>query len=175
MDDAINKVRGVHFFFSTITGTFNSSKCKTSETQKKHIEMRNAENWKDDVLSDVETGPEALPFYPGVAYFVAFTPSDTCNGEAIFRTLHEQETQADVCQLRTNLKPLSDETYDEASEKLLREIYLFAKDHNNNAGQEMTARSNQFRLAKKCTILLTTGTKNNSDKHLVVTYMYLFK
>ena len=107
-----------------------------------------------------------------MAYFVAFSPSDTCNAETILRTLHEQETEADVCQLRTNLKPLSDETYYEASEKLLRELYLVVKYHNNNAVQEMTARSNQFRLAKKCTILLTTGMKNNSDKHLVVTYLY---
>ena len=88
-----------------------------SETQKKQVEMRNAEDWKDDVWSDVETEPEALPFYPGVASFVPFTPSDTCNAETILRTLHEQETEADVCQLRTNLKPLPDETYDEASEK----------------------------------------------------------
>ena len=175
MEDAISKVRGVHFFFSSITGTFNSSKCKKSETQKKQVEMRNAEDWKDDVWSDVETEPEALPFYPRVAYFVAFTPSDTCNAETILRTLHEQETEVDVCQLRTNLKPLSDETYDEASEKLLRELYLVVKDHNNNAVQEMTARSNQFCLAKKCTILLMTGMKNNSDKHLVVIYLYLFK
>ena len=64
--------------------------------------MRNAEDWKNDVLSDVETEPDALPFYPGVAYFVAFIPSDTCNGETILRTLHEQETEADVYQLRTN-------------------------------------------------------------------------
>ena len=102
-----------------MTGTFNSSKCKKSETQKKQVEMRHAENLKDDILSNVETEPEALPFYPGVAYFVAFTPSDTCNGETILRTLHEQETEADVCQLRTNLKSLSDETYDEASEKII--------------------------------------------------------
>ena len=53
---------------------------------------------------------QALPFYPGVAYFVAFAPSDICNVETILRTLHEQETEADVCQLRTNLKPFSDET-----------------------------------------------------------------
>ena len=64
MDDAIRKVRGVHFLFSSITGTFNSSKCKKSETQEKQVEMRNAETWKDEVLSDVETEPEALPFYP---------------------------------------------------------------------------------------------------------------
>ena len=96
-------------------------------------------------MSDVETEPETLPFYPGVAYFVAFTPSDTCNGETILRRLHEQETEADVCQLRTNLKPLSDETYDETSEKLLRELYLVVKDHNNNAVQQMTA---QFCLGK---------------------------
>ena len=102
--------------------------------------MRNVEDWKDYVWSDVETEPEALPFYPGVAYFVAFTPSDTCNAETILRTLHEQET---------DLKLLSDETYDEASEKLLRELYLVVKDHNNNAVQEMTARSNQFCLTKK--------------------------
>ena len=42
MDDAISKVPGVHFF-SSITGTFNSSKCKKSETQKKQVEIRNAE------------------------------------------------------------------------------------------------------------------------------------
>ena len=102
MDDAISKVRGVHFFFSSITCTFNSSKCKKSDTHKEQVEMRNAEDWKDDVLSDVETEPEALLFYPGVVYFVAFTPSDTCNGETILRTLHEQETEADVCQLRIN-------------------------------------------------------------------------
>ena len=111
--------------------------------------MRNAEDWKDDGWSDVETEPEALLFYHGVAYFAAFTPSDTCNVETILRTLHEQETEADVCQLRTNLEPLSDETYDEASEKLLRELDLVVKDHNNNAVQEMTARSNQFCLAKR--------------------------
>ena len=135
--------------FSSIMGTIISSKCKKYEAQKEHIEMKNTEDWKDDVLCHVETEPEALPFYPGVAYFVAFTPSDTCNGETILRTLHEQETKADVCQLHTNLKPLSNETYDEVSEKLLRELYLVVKDHNNSAVQEMTAQSNQFCLTKK--------------------------
>ena len=99
-------------------------------------------------MSDVETEPEALPFYPETAYFVAFIPSDTRNGEKILRTLHKQETEADVCQPPTNLKLLSVETYDEASEKLLRELYIVVKDHNNNAVQEMTVRSNQFCLAK---------------------------
>ena len=47
------------------------------------------------------------------------------------------------------LKPLSDETYNKAAEKLLRELYLVVEDHKNNVVQEMTARSNQFGCAKR--------------------------
>ena len=55
MDDALAKIPGVHFFISCITGTLSNSKAK-DESQAV---------FKDSSYDD---------FYPGVSYFVGFTP-----------------------------------------------------------------------------------------------------
>ena len=62
MDDSLSKIDGVHFFVSSITGTFS--------------------NWKHKgEAPDVDTF--CNNFYPGVAYFIAFSPSQLCNEQAV--------------------------------------------------------------------------------------------
>ena len=113
------------------------------------------------------TSSRSLKSYCGSSSYISFKSTKTFfRKETILRTLHEQETKADVFSFAQILKPLSDETYDKAAEKLLRELYLVVKDHDNNA---------VLSCKKDVPILLMTGAKNNSDKHLVVTYLYHFE
>ena len=39
----------------------------------------------------------------GIAYFIANTPSDTCNQEEILRRLHEEEMTCDVITIKTRV------------------------------------------------------------------------
>ena len=65
MDDSLSKIDGVHFLISSITGTLSNSKRKGE-------------------APDVDT--VCNNFYPGVAYFVAFSPSQLCNEQVIMKT-----------------------------------------------------------------------------------------
>ena len=40
-------------------------------------------------------------FYPGVAYFIAFSPSQLCNEQVIMKILHDQDTEAEIKAIQT--------------------------------------------------------------------------
>ena len=73
MDDSLSKIDGVHFFISSITGTLSNSKRKGEAP--------------DTVCNN---------FYPGIAYFIAFPQASYVTKQAIMKTLHGQDTEAEI-------------------------------------------------------------------------------
>ena len=116
VDDNLAKIEGVHFFFSAITGTRTNAK-----TAKKDLKIMSAETKQ---TKDVETDkkPPSKPaeqaelddmlrnFFLGISYFLAFTPSESCDPESLFQFLHCQNTEAEINYIKTRVKYESEET-----------------------------------------------------------------
>ena len=51
-------------------------------------------------------------FYPGVAYFIAFSPSQLCNEQVIMKTLHDQDTEAEIKTIQTRAVKCDEEPVD---------------------------------------------------------------
>ena len=93
LDEKLTKIEGVHFF-SSIAGTRTNS--KTSKKEKDKLEANqqgSSSDKKDDSMSD-EIEDLFSHFYPGIAYFIAFTPSPTCNPDSLFEFMHFENTEA---------------------------------------------------------------------------------
>ena len=86
-------------------------------------------------------------FYPGIAYFIAFTPSPTCNPDRLFEFLHFENTKAEINFIKARVKHESEEQ--EHSERLSRELFNVLKDHDNDAVRQFVKLSNQFCYAKE--------------------------
>ena len=48
-------------------------------------------------------------FFNGVSYFIAFTPSESCDPESLFQFLHFQNTEAEINYIKTRVKYESEE------------------------------------------------------------------
>ena len=74
LDEKLAKIKGVHFFFSSITGTRTNAKTSRKEKDKLDANQQgSSSDKKNDSMSD-ETEDLFSHFYPGIAYFIAFTP-----------------------------------------------------------------------------------------------------
>ena len=126
MDDSLSKIDGVHFFISSITGTLSNSKRKGE-------------------APDVDT--VGNNFYPGVAYFIAFSPRELCNEQVIMKTLHYQDTEEKIKTIQTRAVKC-DEKPEDIFSIMEKGVFQVIKDHNNGAVQKMVKESNQFCAAK---------------------------
>ena len=82
------KITSVHFFFSSITGTRTNAKTSRKERDKLDANQQgSSSDKKNDSISD-EIEDLFSHFYPGIAYFIAFTYSPTCNPDRLFEFLH---------------------------------------------------------------------------------------
>ena len=79
-----------------------------------------------------------------MSYFIAFTPSESCDPESLFQLLHFQNTEAEINYIKTRVKYESEEK--ENTERLSRELFNVMKDHDTEAVQ-------QLRKALKSTLL----------------------
>ena len=86
MDEALSKLYGVQFFFSSVTGTKNNAKEKKTGKDKKQPSQQKTTEDKDDPKEDLDKF--FRNFYPGVAYFIAYTRTRECNPDTIFALLH---------------------------------------------------------------------------------------
>ena len=67
------KIEGVHFFFSSITGTRTNAKTSRKEKDKLDANQQGfSSDKKNDSMSD-EIEDLFSHFYPGIAYFIAFS------------------------------------------------------------------------------------------------------
>ena len=145
MDDALAKIPGVHFFISCITGTLSNSKAK-DEFQAV---------FKDSSYDD---------FYPGVSYFVGFTPNAECSPDIINACLYAQETEAEVTRIRTRSNHGNDST-NEVNENMGKGLFQVVKDHNNPAVKRMVTESSQYCSAKQLAEDVQMLSKRERVKH----------
>ena len=86
-------------------------------------------------------------FFLGISYFIAFTPSESCDPESLFQFLHFQNTEAEINYIKTGVKYESEEK--ESTERLSRELFNVLKDHDNEAVQHFVKLSSQFCYTKE--------------------------
>ena len=141
MDDSLCKIDGVHFFISSITGTLRNSKHKGE-------------------APDVDT--VCNNFYPGVAYFIAFSSSQLCNEQVIMKTLHDQDREAEIKTIQT--RPVKcDEKPEDILSTMKKGVSQVLKDHNNGAVQKIVQESNQFCAAKHIAEIVKDMTKKDVE------------
>ena len=95
---------------------------KDVETDKKPPSKPAEQAELDDMLRN---------FSPGISYFIAFTPSESCDPESLFQFLHFQNTEAEINYIKTRVKYESEEK--ENTERLSRELFDVLKDYDNEA------------------------------------------
>ena len=85
---------------------------KDVETDKKPPSKPTEQAELDDMLRN---------FFPDISYFIAFTPSESCDPESLFQFLHFQNTEAEINYIKTRVKYESEEK--ENTERLSRELF----------------------------------------------------
>jgi hypothetical protein len=117
LDDAINAIEGVHFFFSCITSVCSNSKSKVEEEP---------------------TDTEADETYPSIAYFIVYTPNDNCNDNTFFTALHNQDLEPVIQGMKVR------NAANNELENAARQLFQTVKDHNNRSIQDMLDISNVY-------------------------------
>ena len=100
LDEVLATVDGIHFFISSITGITKNNKSK-SKRNDEDPEGADATKSTQEELDNIEVSCASL-FNKGTAYFIAYTPSNTCNQEEILRRLHQEEMTCDVTTIKTH-------------------------------------------------------------------------
>ena len=111
---------------------------KDVETDKKPSSKPAEQAELDDMLHN---------FFPGISYFIAFTPSESCDPESLFIFLRFQNTEAEISYIKTRVKYDSEEK--ENTERLSRDLFSVLKDHDNEAVQHFAKLSCQFCYTKE--------------------------
>ena len=117
LDDAINAIEGVHFFFSCITSVCSNSKSKVEE-------------------EPTDTEPDET--YPSIAYFIVYTPNDNCNDNTFFTALHNQDLEPVIQDMKVR------NAVNNELENAARQLFQTVKDHNNRSIQDMLDISNVY-------------------------------
>ena len=80
LDELLATVDGIHFFISSITGITKNNKSKSKSKKRKRndedSEGADAAKSTQEELDDIEESCPSL-FNRGIAYFIAYTPSNT--------------------------------------------------------------------------------------------------
>ena len=140
MDEALSKLYGVQFLFSSVTGTKNNAKKKKTGKDKKQPSQEKTTEDKDDPKEDLDEF--FRNFYPGVAYFMACTRTRECNPDTIFALFHYLDNDVEVKTIDSRIKGGEEE--DIATEKIARELFQVVKDHDNYAVKSLVKDSNRF-------------------------------
>ena len=111
---------------------------KDVETDKKHPSKPAEQAELDDMLRY---------FFPGISYFIAFTPSQLCDPESLFQFLDFQNTEAEINYIKTCVNYESKEKKN--NERLSRELFNILKEHDNEAVQHFVKLLSQFCYTKE--------------------------
>ena len=106
MDDAINAIDGVHFFFSCIASVCSNSKSKVEEEP---------------------TNTEHNETYPSYANFIVYTPNDNCNDNTFFTALHNQDLEPVIQGMKVR------NAANNELENAARQLFQTVKAHNNRS------------------------------------------
>ena len=144
LDDELAKIRGVHFFISSLTGiTSNAIESTTKKAGKRKRKGKNEDIFQEQSQS-IENDNSKVLFDHGVAYFIAYTSSDSCNQDTIFELFHKNEMEATVQKIRTHSIEVYDDENESMRKQLLKELELVGKDHKCPAIVKMLKESNKF-------------------------------
>ena len=119
MDEALSKLYGVQFFFSSVTGTKNNTKEKKTGKDKKQPSQERTTEDKDDPKENLDEF--FRKFYPGVAYFIAYIRTRECNPDTIFALLHYLDSDVEVKTIDSRI--IGGEEKDIATEEKLESYF----------------------------------------------------
>ena len=127
---------------SSITGITKSNKSKSKERKRNDEDSEGPDATKStqEELNNIEESCASL-FNRGIAYFIAYMPSNTCNQEEILRGLHEEEMTCNVTTIKT---PVTEAENSDEREPLFQELCQVLKDYNYAIMQRLVDNSNQF-------------------------------
>ena len=154
MDEALSKLYGVQFFFSSVTGTKNNAKEKKAGKDKKQASQEKTTEDKDDPKEDLDEF--FRNFYPGVAYFIVYTRTRECNPDTIL-LLHLLDNDVEFKTIDSRIKGGEEE--DIATEKIARDLFQVVKDHDNNAVKNFVKDSKGFCYGSKLAEMLDGWSK----------------
>ena len=87
-----------------------------AKTGKKDLKMMSAETKRTkDVETDKKPAEQAelddtlCNFFPGISYFIAFTPNESCDLETLFQFLYFRNTETEISYIKTRVKHESEE------------------------------------------------------------------
>ena len=123
---------------------------KKTGKDKNQPSQENATEDKDDPKENLDEF--FRNFYPGVAYFIAYTRTRECNPETILALLHYLDNDVEVKTIDSRIKGGEEE--DIATEKIARELFQVVKDHDNKAVKSLVKDSNRFCYGSKLAEML---------------------
>ena len=121
---------------SSLTGITSNA---IESSAKKAAGKRKRKGQNEDISQQqsqfIENDNSKVLFDHGVAYFIAYTPSDLCSQDTIFELFHKHEMEATVHKIRTRSIKIYDDENESMREELLKELELVVKDHIMNVMQ----------------------------------------
>ena len=144
LDDELAKIRGVHLFISSLTGITSNAIESSAKKAGKRKRKGQIEDIFQQQSQSIENDNSNVLFDHGVAYFIAYTPSNSCNQYTIFELFHKNEMEATVHKIRTRSIKVDDDENESMREQLLKELELVVKDHKCPAIVKMLKESNKF-------------------------------
>ncbi|CAB4008241.1 Hypothetical predicted protein [Paramuricea clavata] len=119
LNDAINSIDGVIFFFSCISSVCSNPNVKQTRS--------------DQNSQEAETDT-----YPCVAFFVVYEPSEKCSDNTFFAALHNHDVEPTITPIRVR------NNGNQEMETAARQLFQVVKDHNNQSIQDMIDVSNTY-------------------------------
>ena len=89
LDNEFAKIRGVHFFISSLTGITSNAIESSAKKAGKHKRMGQNEDISQQQSQPIENDNSKVLFDHGVAHFIAYTLSNSCNQDTIFELFHK--------------------------------------------------------------------------------------
>ena len=146
LDDALAKIRSVHFFISSVTG-ITSNAIQSSATKAGKCK-RKGENEDEGIsqqkFQSIDNDNNKVLFDHGVTYFIVYTPSNLCNQDTIFELFHKNEMEATVDKIRTHCIKVYDDENKSMRQQLLKKLELVVNNHKCPAIVKILRESNKF-------------------------------
>ena len=116
LNDVIEAIEGVVFFFSSISGV-----CSNANRKK-----------------DANSQPANNNTYPCICFFIVYECNEKCDEETFFAALHNQDVEPEITRIKVRSRGTQD------IETAARQLFQTVKDHNNATIQEMVDISNTY-------------------------------
>ena len=119
LDDELAKIGRVHFFISSLTGITSSAIESSAKKAGKCKRKGQNEDISQQQSQSIENDNSKVLFDHGAAYFIAKTPSNSCNQGTILELFDKNEMETTVHKIRTRSIKVYDDENESMREKLL--------------------------------------------------------